>query len=207
MGLVDSNGDGVRERPDGRPLAIRIVFANQGSPSQLHELTRGYWSDVGVQVDIREVTSDEYRSGGNNNDLDVTIWKNDGITGPFISQDATMLVPPFGDFFNPGTGHDWATWRATDGAEGVEPPAYIKALWPLAEQFLQEPLGTAESTRIGGEIIDIHVDNLLKIGIVGDVPSPYVYDADLGNVRPMTAKTYDFYWAYPYRPQQWFFRN
>lgn len=207
MGLVDTNGDGVRERPDGQPLAFRIVFANQGSPAQLHELVAGYWSEVGVQVDIREVTSDEYRASANNNDVDIAIWKNDGISGPFISQDATMLVPPFGDYFNPGTGFEWATWRSTEGAEGTEPPADIARLWDLAEAFLQEPLGTEESTRLGKEIIDIHVDNLLKIGVVGEVPSPYVFDADLRNVQPLTAKTYDFYWTYPYRPQQWFFAS
>ncbi len=207
MGLADSDGDGVRERPDGRPLVVRILFSNQGTASQLHELVSGYWGDLGVRVDVREVSSDEYRAAGNNNDVDVHVWKNDGISGPFISQDATMLVPPFGDYFNPGGGFEWAAWKASDGAEGTEPPEDIKRLWDLADQFLQHPLGSEESNRIGEAIVDIHVDNLLKIGIVGDVPSPYVYRNDLANVQPLTAKTYDFYWAYPYRPQQWFLRQ
>ena len=203
MGL-ERGSDGVRRRPDGAPLVVRIVFASQGSPVQLHELTRGYWADLGVQVDIREVTSDEYRSSANSNEVDVFIWKNDGISGPFISQDATMLVPPFGDFFNPGGGFDWAAWKASDGANGTEPPADIKALWDLSAEFLTQPLGSAESDRIGGEIVDIHVDNLLKVGVIADIPSPYVHRNDLQNLKPLTAKTYDFYWTYPYRPQQWF---
>ncbi len=205
MGLTrDANG--IRQRPDGKPLTVRIVFASQGSPVQLHELTRGYWADLGLQVDIREVTSDEYRAQGNGNDVDVFIWKNDGITGPFISQDATMLVPPFGDFFNPGGGYEWVNWMNSDGAEGIEPPADIKKLWDLAEDFLKQPLGSAESDRIGAKIIDIHADNLLKIGVVAGIPSPYVYRNDLANLQPLTAKTYDFYWTYPYRPQQWFLK-
>ena len=206
MGLARGS-DGVRRRPDGQPLAFRIQFASQGSPVQLHELARGYWADLGIRVDLREVTSDEYRAGANANDVDVFIWKNDGISGPFISQDATMLVPPFGDYFNPGGGFEWAEWKATGGASGTEPPADIKELWDLAEQFLSAPLGSPESDALGARIIDIHADNLLKIGIVSDIPSPYVYSNALGNLQPQTAKTYDFYWTYPYRPQQWFFAN
>jgi len=198
------NAQGQRMRPDGKPLAFRILFASQGSPVQLHELARGMWADLGITVDLREVTSDEYRATANANDVDVFIWKNDGISGPFIAQDATMLVPSFGDFFNPGGGVEWAKWRETEGAEGIEPPADILRLWELADVFLSAPLGSAESDSAGAEIVRIHADQMLKIGVVAGIPSPYVQRNDLKNVQPLTAKTYDYYWTYPYRPQQWF---
>ncbi|UCH26846.1 MAG: ABC transporter substrate-binding protein [Trueperaceae bacterium] len=204
MGLADSDGDGVRERPDGRPLIVRLVYASQGAPVQMQELVRDYWSAVGVRIDLKEVTSDEYRADANNNDLDITVWVNDGVSGPSISQDFTELIPPFGDFFNPGTGFEWAAWKQSDGAEGSEPPDYILELYELADQFLQVPLGSEESDRIGGEIVDIHVDNLLFIGTVGNIVNPIMHRADLGNYRAFTAKTYDYYWTYPYRPNQWF---
>ncbi|MEM8852081.1 MAG: ABC transporter substrate-binding protein [Pseudomonadota bacterium] len=204
MGLKDADGDGVRERPDGEPLVLRVVYANQGAPVKMHELVRDYWTNVGVRVDLREVTSDEYRAAGNNNDLDVTVWKYDNTAGPTISQDVTAFVPPFGDYFNPGTGFGWAAWKASEGAEGVEPPQYIKDLYELSNQFIQTELGTPESSELGKQIVDIHVDNLLKIGTVGDIVGPFTHANALKNVKPLTAKTYDFYWTYPYRPQQWF---
>ncbi|TVQ54430.1 MAG: ABC transporter substrate-binding protein [Rhodobacteraceae bacterium] len=203
MGLA-RGADGVRVRPDGRPLVLRLTYANQGGPVQLHELARDYWAAVGVRVDLREVTSDEYRAAGNNNDLDILSWKNDGVSGPAISNDITRLVPPFGDFFNPGPGVAWSQWRNTDGAEGVEPPASIIRLWEAANEFIQHPLGTPESDALGREIAQIHLDEMIKIGTVGDIVAPYVFRNDLRNVQPLTAKTYDFYWVYPYRPQQWF---
>lgn len=203
MGLK-RGADGKRMRPDGKPLAFRIVFASQGSPVQLHELSRGMWADLGLTVDLREVTSDEYRASANANDVDLFVWKNDGTAGPFVSQDATMLVPPFGDFFNPGGGFDWAKWHDTNGAEGIEPPKAIQDLWPLAEEFLSVPLGSDRSDDVGAKLIDIHASELLKIGIIAEIPSPYVYRNDLKNLKPLTAKTYDYYWTYPYRPQQWF---
>ena len=206
MGLKDSDGDGVRERPDGKPLVIRLVYSSQGVPVKMQELVRDYWSAVGVRVDLKEVTSDEYRAAANNNDLDLTTWKYDGTAAPTISQDVTVFVPPFGDVFNPGTGFRWAAWKSTDGAEGIEPPAEIKKLWDLAEKFIQYPMGSDESNRLGAEIVKIHTDDMLKIGTVGDIVAPFLYRNDLQNVKPILAKTYDYYWVYPYRPQQWFLK-
>ncbi len=203
MGLSDSDGDGTLERPDGKPLVIRLVYSSQGVPVKMMELVRDYWTAVGVRVDLKEVTSDEYRASGNNNDLDLTTWKYDGNAGPTISQDTTVFVPPFGDFFNPGTGAKWATWKQTDGAEGVEPPADIQKLWELSEQFIQAEFGSDSSNEIGAEIVKIHTDNMLKIGTVGDIVAPFLWRNDLQNVKPIKSKTYDFYWTYPYRPSQW----
>ncbi|MEM0906200.1 MAG: ABC transporter substrate-binding protein, partial [Pseudomonadota bacterium] len=87
MGLVDRTGDGIRERPDGEPLVVRLIYSSQGAPVQLHELVRDYWSAVGVRVDLREVSTDEYRASANNNDLDLTVWKYDNNAGPTVAQD------------------------------------------------------------------------------------------------------------------------
>lgn len=204
MGLKDSDGDGVRERSDGKPLVIQLIYSSQGAPIKLHELVSQYWADVGVRVDLKEVTSDEYRASANNNDLDLTSWKYDGIAGPTLSQDSTVFIPPFGDVFNPGTGFGWAAWKDTDGEQGIEPPEDIKKLYALAAEFTQTEMGSEASNKIGSEIVDIHVNNLLKLGTVGNIVAPFMYRNDLQNVKPITAKTYDFYWVYPYRPQQWF---
>lgn len=204
MGVVDADGDGFRDRLDGSSLVIQIVFSNQGAPIRMHELIESYWEDIGIQVEAREVTSDEYREEGNNNNLDVTVWLNDGTTGPFIVSDQQSLVPPFGDFFNPGTGFEWANWVATDGAEGIEPPEDVLRLYELADEFAQYPLGSEESNAIGAEIVDIHVNNLWKIGIVGNLPEPVVHHNNLGNFETYAAKSYDYYWSFPYRPAQWF---
>jgi peptide/nickel transport system substrate-binding protein len=204
MGLVDADGDGFRERADGSTLVIQLVFSNQGGPVRLHELTESFWEAVGIQVEAREVTSDEYREEANNNNLDVTTWQNDGTVGPFIVSDTQSLIPPFGDFFNPGTGFEWAVWVESDGAEGIEPPADILTLYDLAAEFTQHPLGSATSDEIGAQIVDIHVNNLWKIGMVGFLPEPVIHSNNLGNFQPFAVKAYDYYWAYAFRPVQWF---
>lgn len=206
MGLKDKDNDGVLERPDGKPFVVRLIYSNQGAPVKLHELVRDYWAHIGIRIDLKEVSSDEYRAAANNNDLEVTTWKNDGVSGPTISQDFTAFVPPFGDYFNPGSGFAWAAWKTSGGKEGIEPPADVKTLYTLAEKFIQYPMGTADSNQIGQKIMDIHVNNLWKIGTVGEIVNPVVHRNDLGNYKKFKAKTYDYYWTYPYRSFQWYLK-
>lgn len=206
MGLKDKDNDGILERPDGKPLVVRLIYTNQGAPVRLHELVRDYWAALGIRVDLKEVSSDEYRAAANNNDLELTTWKNDGVSAPTISQDFTSLVPPFGDYFNPGTGFGWAAWKTSAGKQGIEPPADVKQLYGLAEKFIQYPLETKESNAIATRILDIHVKNLWKIGTVGEIVNPIVHRNELGNFKKFAAKTYDYYWTYPYRSFQWFLK-
>ena len=116
-------------------------------------------------------------------------------------------MPPFGDFFNPGTGFAWASWKTSGGKEGIEPPSDVKALYKQAEKFIQYPMGTEMSNQIGQEIMDIHVRNLWKIGTVGNIVNPIVHRNDLANFKKFQAKTYDYYWTYPYRSFQWYLKK
>ncbi len=203
LGLVDADGDGFRDRPNGELLVIQIIYANQGGPVRIHELVQSYWEAIGVNIEIKEVSSDEYREEGNNNNLDMTTWR-DGWTGAALAADTEPFVPPFGNYFNPGGGFEWANYITSDGAEGIEPPEDVYTLIDLANEYVQYPLGSAESNEIGAQIIDIHLQNLWKIGVVGSSQAPNMHSNNLHNFRPWTSVTYDYYWSYPYRPVQWF---
>ncbi len=204
MGLKDVDGDGFRERPDGSNLTILLQYSNQGAPVAMHELVKSYWADVGIRVELKEVTSDEYRAKGNTNDLDISVWKYDNSSGAVIVQNPFMLVPEFGDFWNPGIADLWEEWRDTNGESGIEPPDDVKRLYELVDEFVKYPLGSEESNRIGKEIVDIHVNNLWKIGIAGNIKTPVIHHNNLGNFGPFPVKAFDYYWSYPYRPNQWF---
>ena len=205
-GLVDTNGDGYRELPGGGQFVVQIVYAGSEVPVALHELVRDYWEQVGVATRIREVSVERYRQDANNNALDVLIQVRSSL-GPKSLANPETIYPPFGNPFGPGTGFAWAVWKSTDGQQGVEPPADIQRLWDLADRFRLHALGSAESNAIGAEIVAIHLDNMLRIGIVGNVRSPIVVSNRLMNVPTFTAKAYDYYWAYPFRPFQWSFAH
>jgi len=204
MGLADTDGDGFRERADGSNLTLELQFANQGGPVRSHELIKEYWGDVGINVNIKEVTSDEYREQAASNDLDILTWKYDGTAGSIIVLVTEMLLPPFGEYFNPGIANLWAEWHNTDGASGLEPPADVKTLYEIVPQFLQYPLGSEESNALGEQIVDIHVNNLWKIGIAGNVKAPVIHHNRIHNFGPYSIASYDYYRAYPMIAPQWF---
>ncbi|MCY4139105.1 MAG: ABC transporter substrate-binding protein, partial [Rhodobacteraceae bacterium] len=60
--MVDTDGDGFRELPNGEKITLNIQFANQGIPLQVVELVANDRSEVGVKTTVKEVTPDEYRS-------------------------------------------------------------------------------------------------------------------------------------------------
>ncbi|MEM7535003.1 MAG: ABC transporter substrate-binding protein [Chloroflexota bacterium] len=202
MGLTDGDGDGFRERADGSQLVIQIIYANQGGPIRVHELVQGYWEAVGIDVEIKEVSSDEYREEANNNNLDVTTWR-EGWPGAALAADTEPFVPPFGNYFNPGGGFEWANYITSDGVEGIEPPEDVYTLIDLANEYVTHPLGSDEGNAIGAQVVELHQKNLWKIGIVGNSPAPNMHSNSLHNFREFTTISFEYYWAYPYRPTQW----
>jgi peptide/nickel transport system substrate-binding protein len=99
----------------------------------------------------------------------------------------------------------WDEWYESNGASGIEPPADALELYDLSAQFQQYPLGSDESNALGEQIVGIHVDNLWKIGIAGDIKAPIIHSNRLGNWGPYTLVSYDYYRPYPMIPAQWYF--
>jgi len=197
MGLTPGN--------DGCRINVNLNFSDQGSPADMHELVRGYARDVGICLSVKQVSSDQYRESAARNEQEMLTWANDGTTGAFIVGVTDQLLPPFGEFFNPGPALHWQAAAGVDnGVDPVDPPADVAKLYDLVAQFQQQPLGSAESDRIGNEIVQIHVDNLWKIGTIGSVPAPTIFSNDLHNDPEFTVHTYDFYWAYPFNTYSWF---
>jgi len=200
VGLVDSNGDGVREL-NGAPFSLNMQFSTQGLPTVVAELVAQHWTDVGIPTTIREVTSDEYRAAQAANELDVISWGK-GQPIPIVLGSAEQLIPPFGGFFDARTGMLWARWIETNGAEGIEPPVWTKELAETVAAWQQHQPGTAMSNELGQKIVGQILDAFLFIGTV-QAPNPVYHANALENVLPPQTWSYEYYRMYPYRPQQW----
>ena len=199
---------GLTPGADGCRININLNFSDQGSPADMHELMRGYAKDVGICITVKQVSSDQYREAAARNEQEMLTWANDGTTGAFIVGATNQLIPPFGQFFNPGPALHWEAAAGVDnGVDPVDPPADVTKLIDLVAQFQQAPLGSPESDKLGQEIVQIHVDNLWKIGTIGSVPAPTIFGNDLHNDPEFTVHTYDFYWAYPFNTYSWFLQR
>lgn len=207
MGLTERDGDGFRLQPDGKILMVYLTYCPQGGPALLMELIKGYWEAVGVKVEAKEVTSEVYRAATKTNDHDIAVWFNDGTSATALISDPTRFYPPFAVGMAYYTGGPWYDWWMSDGASGEKPPEDMERLRELALEFHAAMPFSDEWMELGKEMVEMHAENLLQIGTVGDVPMPVILHNRLGNVPQYTAAMWDVYWTYPYRVDQYFIKE
>ncbi|MEO1549366.1 MAG: ABC transporter substrate-binding protein, partial [Pseudomonadota bacterium] len=202
IGMVDTDGDGFRELPNGDKIVLNMQFATQGIGSEVVEFVAQNWSDVGVQTTVKEVTPDEYRSAQSSNALDVGMWRK-GQPVAIVLGNNELFVPPFENYFGHRTGMLWAEWVDTDGASGVEPPAWVKGMMDDIGAFQSAAPGSAEQGEIGARMASAMAENLLFIGTV-QAPNVIYHRNALENVTEFKTQSYEYYRTYPYLAPQWF---
>ncbi|MGR3291633.1 MAG: ABC transporter substrate-binding protein [Paracoccaceae bacterium] len=202
IGVVDIDGDGMRELPNGDTLVLNLQVPTQNISIKLVELVGQNWAEVGINNTVKEVTTDEFRSAQSANLLDVTMY---GKSQPLavILGNAELFQPPFENYFSVRTGMLWAEFIDTNGASGVEPPAYVYETMADIDAFQGEISGSDASNEIGARLVQSVVDNLLFIGTVRAV-SPIYWNNDLKNMPEFLTQSYAYYRTYPYRASQWF---
>jgi len=203
IGVVDVDGDGMRELPNGDPLILNLQVATQGISIKIVELVGQSWSDVGVNNTVKEVTSDEYRSSQSSNQLDVTLWEK-SVPLAVVLGNAEIFIPPYDNYFNMRTAMLWGEYVDSNGASGVEPPAYAKQMMEDVKAFQATPVGTPESDALGLKLVEAMTGNLLFIGTVKE-QKPIYHSNALKNFPEFKTASYAYYRTYPYRPSQWFF--
>lgn len=201
IGMVDTDGDGYRELPNGDAIVLNMQFATQGIGGEVVELVAQNWADVGVQTTVKEVTPDEYRSAQSSNQLDVGMWEK-GQPVAIVLGNNELWVPPFENYFGHRTGMLWAEWVDTEGASGVEPPQWVKDLMDDVNAFQGAEPGSAEQAEIGARMARTMTESLLFIGTV-QAPNVIYHRNALKNVTEFKTQSYEYYRTFPYLPAQW----
>ena len=110
--------------------------------------------------------------------------------------------PPFENYFGVRNGMLWAEWVDSNGANGVEPPAYVKELIADVNAFQSADQSSAEFEQIGERMVKNMVGNMLFIGTV-NAPAPMIHHNNLNNFTSFKTHSYEYYRTYPYRATQW----
>ena len=202
IGVVDTDGDGMRELPNGDPLVLNLQVATQGISIKIVELVGQTWRDVGINNTVKEVTSDEYRSAQSSNQLDVTLWEK-SVPLAVVLGNGEIFIPPYDNYFNMRTAMLWGEYVDSDGASGVKPPEYAYQMMEDIKVFQAAQVGTPESDAAGLKLVETMTSNLLFIGTVKE-QKPIYYASALKNVTQFKTASYAYYRTYPYRPSQWF---
>ena len=201
IGMMDTDGDGIRELPNGDKLVLNLNFSTQGIAGQTVELVAQYWRDVGIDSVVKEVTPDEYRSSQSSNKLDVSMWRK-GQPLAIVLGNNELWVPPFENYFGNRNGMLWAEWVESDGAAGVEPPQYVKDLMADINALQSADQASDEFAALTENMVKTMTENLLFIGTV-NAPAPMIHRTALKNFTEFKTHSYEYYRTYPYRATQW----
>lgn len=201
IGMLDTDGDGFRELPNGDKVVLNMNFSTQGIAGTVVELVSQNWAEVGVQSVVKEVTPDEYRSAQSSNKLDVGLWQYGAPVAIHLGLNSFFRVP-FGTYFEHRTGMLWAEWLDSGGEKGEEPPQYVKDLADNIDAFQSATPGTDAFNTLGAKLVADFVSNMIMIGTV-QAPEPIYASNRLQNFTEFKTWSYEYYRTYPYRATQW----
>jgi peptide/nickel transport system substrate-binding protein len=205
---LEKGADGFRLRPDGEPLLINLFYAIQFGDPARHELAKEYWEAVGVRVELKEMSTEAYRAMAANNDHDIQVT-NSGLEleAPLYSN-PFRFYPPFGDAaLEPLFGAPWVEWHNSNGEQGIEPPDDIKPLWEMTDKWKSSLPGSEEYISLGQQLAQVQVDRGMIIGTITSSPVMTIVSRRLGNVPELKINAFEYYRTYPYRTDQWYFKD
>jgi peptide/nickel transport system substrate-binding protein len=182
INVVDTDGDGFRERPDGTPLELTVtMFPDDPKVTQSLELIQQDWQAVGLKTVINIMTWDEYTAANEAGEVEIFAWPSAAGWG--------LLSAP--SVWAPVEGVQWAMggmnigqYFQTGGAEGV-PTREGSMLEQLQEVYSRAVAATTAEERNAAllEAYRIHVEEgPITIGTIGQHPSPVIVSNNFHNV-------------------------
>ncbi len=197
IGVVDADGDGFRDLPNGKPLELRMDYDAGTSNEYIsaNEIVKDNWDAVGLKTILNPVPGEQIGVLQDSGEIDIrAAWEvGDGPNHLVYPQ---WLVPIGNDRWSPLYGA-WFHVLGTD-KEGTEldkdprertppreePPAGgpIDRLQKLYLQAKVEP-DDAKRESLVLDMIQIHIDEgPFYIGTVANLPTIVVFKNNVGNV-------------------------
>jgi peptide/nickel transport system substrate-binding protein len=198
IGLLWDKNHEYRLFPNGETFALTLEFSPKGEFGEIGELVAEYWEDVGIKIALKELTQALWVERGFGNERDVGAWHVVGRS--FLLFLPPWNLPPLGS-----AGIPWWDWYTSDGEKGEEPPADIRALYDIVDQWILTVPGSPEYDEIGKKMLRMNVENLYSIGTLGMVPSPVLVRDTLRNIPDEATWSPAFRHWDPYQADQWFY--
>lgn len=216
IGLKDTDGDGWRERSDGKILGFDMLVAASSvlgtMGMTISELVADNWRDVGVKINLRQITQDLDEQRSFANEMDMTIFPSEG--------DLETRVP-FRVYYDNesyfGYAMLWEDWldyqdwvmRGKKGdppPQGEEPPKEIKDFVALWDRWINS-LDKDTYNKLGKEVWSYMAENVGMIGTVGKAIRPILINNRLVNVPQKMPFSFETYLWVPTTPAQWFIKE
>lgn len=180
VGLDRRRYDGIRLLPGGEPVQVVVESAGESAlETDVLELVRDHWRDVGVAMFTRVSQRDLFRSRAKSGEIVMSIWQGLDNGVPTADMSPAALAPTLDDQLS------WPQWgiyyysRGEDGTPPDMPEA--QELLRLYEQWTLSAT-TAEREAIWRRMLSIRADQVFSIGIVNSTLQPILYTRRLRNM-------------------------
>ncbi len=208
IGVVDVDGDGFRERPDGQPLEliVDVIVTDQKSVDSV-DLIKEDWEAVGLKTVINAAAGDIVNQRTQAGEVMIRAWGSAAAWG--LVSAATVWTPVEGVNYAI-SGVRIGRYYQTGGEEGV-PPRPGSMLAKLQDAY-SELITIADPAEREAKLLDayrIHIEEgPITIGTVGEHVSPAVVKNNFRNV-PETGLVASWDLGFPGSadPEQFFFRK
>ena len=203
MGLVDGNGDGRRDHPDGSLLDITLEYSLGETPKQITvELVTAHWREVGLHVNLKQIDGSLKSIRARAGLMDMSIWHADRNADILFPIEPFWYVPMhIGQEINHWA--EWSRWYRSGGERGWQPPPQVKELIDWWE-ILRRTTNLEERVEAGKNILRSQAENVWAIGVIGLGPHPVIVRDDLKNVPRYGYWGWDSRWSWPYYPETWY---
>ena len=174
--------DGIRLRPDGTPLEVTIehTSAPGAAENDMHEMVRKAWTAIGINTSVKAVDRSLYMEHVRAGEIEVGFWGWDRASANKADPGrwtATVNDGPWAPTY--GHWYDQAAWKKE------EPPKdhWIRKIWDLWDKVRTEP-DEAKGHAQFMEIIKIHKEAPVAVGVTGEAVSPWIVKNNFRNVVP-----------------------
>lgn len=209
MGVVDQNGDGWRQDPDGNDIHWVIEHISGETPyGPITEMVMSDWQSIGINVTRRLQEQSLANTRLGTNEMAMWVWHGDGRDGLVFPTFVTRALSP---------GHVGSSWMQgfnTEGDAGEYPPEIVEEMFRTHNQMTYAT-SEEEQIELGQKYLQNSADNVWTISTVNGVPQPIVVTNDMKNF-PTKADfpgegdpiyLHALFWTNPYNPPQFFFEN
>ena len=185
MGLAWDADRTWRLQPDGKPIFIdgTHVFGDQTTQDVI-ELISGYWAEIGVRMVPKFVQYPLWFELGQANELDAGFDRTGG--GSEVTAQSAYplrLIPPWHWIHCcPVAAYPWGQWYHSGGTEGEEPPAEIKRLFELADEWLAAAPGSPAYEAAANELLRRNIEGMYFVGTVSFPPAVVAVNNRIGNI-------------------------
>jgi ABC-type transport system substrate-binding protein len=200
-GLRQKDADGFRLRPDGERIAFSVEIPTGFKPAWVDaaELLRGYWNEVGVQMQVKSEADSLFTVRVEANQHDAVMYDgNAGLRDALL--DPTWYFPYGGGSY---FAVDWATWYTSGGKNGAEPPAYAREQMELYGK-VQATIDPQEQRDLFMQVLRIAQEQFYVIGLVLPAVGYNVVQDSLHNVPKSVPEAWLYPDPGPTRPEQFF---